>query len=281
MSTTVETLPQLLKPPAPATRSVAARAATIFLPKEHGSWSLAFEPLAIGMLLAPSSAGVALLAAAMAGFFARRPFKAAFAARHSPARRDAREALGMLLSLALAGGFGVLVLGDAVALWPLLLALPCGLLFAYFDGQGEGRAAAAEVAGSAAFAMLPAVFATLAGWSAGAALSLATLALVRSVPTVLTIRTFLRQRKGETVSAFIPLISAGLGLVLVLQLARAGQLPWLATAGAAVLLARTGWLAGPWRPAWTARQAGIIETLLGLGYCLLLALAGLRQIPGV
>lgn len=275
MSTTVQTLPQLLTPPAPVTRPGAARAATVFLPKEHGSWSLAFEPLALGMLLAPSSAGVALLGTAMAGFFARRPFKAAFAARHSAARRDAREALVMLLTLALAGGFEVLVLGDALALWPLLLALPCGLLFAYFDGQGEGRAAAAEVAGSAAFAMLPAVFATLAGWSGGAALALAALVLVRSVPAVLTIRTFLRQRKGETASSLIPLVSAALGLALVMQLAGAGQLPWLATAGAVVLLARTVWLAGPWRPAWTARQAGITETVLGLAYCGLLASAGL------
>ncbi len=280
MSATVETLPRLLTPPASVAvcRAVAVPA-TIFLPKEHGSWSLAFEPLALGMLLAPSAAGVALLAMAMAGFFARRPLKTAFAEQHSERRRDAREALVMLLTLMLAGGFEVLVLGDAVALWPILLALPCGMLFACFDGQGEGRAAAAEVAGSAAFAMLPAVFATLAGWPAGPALALAALALVRSVPAVLTIRTFLRQRKGEAAASLVPLSSAMLGLALLLQLAAVGQLPWLATVGAIVLLARTFWLVGPWRPAWSARQAGMTETVLGLLYCGFLTLVGMGYNP--
>jgi hypothetical protein len=274
MSTAVETLPRLLAP-TPSARPAMPASATVFLPKEHGSWSLAFEPLALGLLLAPSAPGVALLATAMAGFFARRPLKAAFVAQHSARRHEAREALVMLLALAMAGAFEVLVLGEPAALWPVLLALPCGALFAYFDGQGEGRAAAAEVAGSAAFAVLPAVFATLAGWSAGAALSLAALALVRSVPTVLTIRTFLRQRKGERVSGLVPVLAAALGLALVLRLAGAGLLTWSAWAAAAVLLVRTLWLTSPWRPAWTARQAGITETLLGLAYCGLLAVAGL------
>lgn len=274
MFSSVEPLPHLLSP-APSGRPAAPVPVTVFLPKEHGSWSLAFEPLALGLLLAPSAPGGALLAAAMAGFFARRPLKAAFAAPHSGRRRDAREALVMLLALVMTGAFEVLVLGDFTALWPVLLALPCGALFAYFDGQGEGRAAAAEVAGSATFALLPALFASLAGWSAPAALALATLALVRSVPTVLTIRTFLRQRKGERVSGLVPVLAAIAGLLLVLRLTREGLLPWLAGVAAAVLLARTLWLTSPWRPTWTARQAGIAETMLGLAYCGLLAVVGL------
>jgi hypothetical protein len=264
-------LPRLLAPTALDPRPAARGATTVFLPKEHGSWSLAGEPLALGLLFAPSAAGGALLAAALAGFFARRPLKAAFEPRFSERRRDAREALVALLALALAGAFEVLVLGEPAALWPLWLALPCGLLFARFDGQGEGRAAAAEVAGSAAFAVLPAVFATLAGWSAGAALALAALALVRSVPTVLTIRTFLRQRKGERVGSAIPVIAAGLGLTLSLVLTGTGRLAWPAAAAAAILLARTLWLTGPWRPTWTARQAGMTEAVLGVAYCVLLA----------
>jgi hypothetical protein len=276
MSTTIESLPRLLPPPTRPVRRAVAAPASIFLPKEHGSWSLAFEPLALGMVLAPSAAGVALLAAAMAGFFARRPLKAAFAAQHSERRRDARETVVLLLTLAMVAGFEVIVLGDPVALWPVLLALPCGLMFAYFDGQGEGRAAAAEVAGSAAFAMLPAVFATLAGWPPAAALSLAALALVRSVPAVLTIRTFLRQRKGEPASSLIPVMSAVIGLALLLQFAAAGAMPVAATVGAGVLLARTLWLVGPWRPAWSARTAGMVETALGLLYCGYLATVGLR-----
>jgi hypothetical protein len=47
----------------------------LILPKEHGSWSLALEPLALGLLAAPSLAGGPLAIAAIAGFFLRRPLK--------------------------------------------------------------------------------------------------------------------------------------------------------------------------------------------------------------
>jgi len=246
-------------------------ATAVFLPKEHGSWSLALEPLVLALLLAPSAPGVALATAAFAGFLARRPLKAAFAPEFSERRRAAREALVMLSTLAVAGGFEVLVLGEVAALWPLLLTVPCGLLFAHFDAQGEGRAAAAELAGSAAFALLPATCATLAGWSAAGALALAALALARSLPTVLTIRTFLRQRKGEPAIAAIPVLAASGALGLVGWLAARGELPWLAAAGALALFLRTLWLLGPWRPAWSARRIGSIEAALGLAYLLLAA----------
>jgi hypothetical protein len=269
----VQILSRLWLRPTPAAPRPAV-AATVFLPKEHGSWSLALEPLALGLLLAPSGAGAALLAAALAGFFARRPFKAAIAAQASERRREARGALAILVTLAVVGGLETWVLGDPWSLWPGLLAVPFGVLFIYFDAQGEGRAAAAEVAGSAAFAVLPSVFATLAGWSAGAALALAALSLVRSVPAVLTIRTFLRQRKGETASAAIPLLAAILGLVLVAALALMRWLSWAAAGAALLLLARTAWLTGPWRPVWSARQAGMTEAILGVVYLVLVATAG-------
>lgn len=260
----------------PAAKRVVVSPTSLFLPKEHGSWSLAFEPLAVGLLIAPSAPGVALFAAAAAGFFARRPLKAAFGVKSSAPRSDLFAALVVLGSLVLAGGFELMALGQTRALWPLLLALPCGLLFAYFDSQGEGRAAAAEVAGSAAFAVLPAVFATLAGWSPAAALSLAALMLVRSVPTVLTIRAFLRQRKGEASASWLPIGAAALGSAVVVQLAVTGHLPAIAVAGPMVLWLRTVWLVGPWRPAWTARRAGMFEAALGLLYCGFLAVIGLR-----
>ncbi|MGH8022300.1 MAG: YwiC-like family protein [Limisphaerales bacterium] len=44
-------------------------------PKEHGSWFLALEPVALGMLAAPSGAGAALAVAASSGFLLRRPLK--------------------------------------------------------------------------------------------------------------------------------------------------------------------------------------------------------------
>src|SRR3974377_1668220 len=52
-----------------------SQAVKLILPREHGSWSLALEPVAFGMLAAPSTPGLALAAAAISGLFLRRPLK--------------------------------------------------------------------------------------------------------------------------------------------------------------------------------------------------------------
>ena len=243
----------------------ATPASSVFLPKEHGSWSLVLEPLALGLLVAPSSAGGALTVAALAGFFARRPFKAFFAPA-ATRRREAGQAILIFSALGVAGLSVVLVLGGIASLWPLLLAAPLGGLFAWFDAQNGSRAAAAEVAGSAAFALVPAALATLAGWSAGPALALAALTLTRSVPTVLTVRSSLRLGKGEPAGFSLPLLTAAGAAVGLTALGAFRVLPAWAALPAWVLLARTLWFASPFRPSWPARRIGMFEAIAGLLY---------------
>lgn len=247
--------------------------ASVFLPKEHGSWSLALEPLALGLLVAPSLAGTALVAAALAGFFARRPLKAALETGQLAQRQRAREALAALSALAVVGLFEVAVLGEWRTLWPLLGAAPLGLLFAYFDGQGEARAAAAEIAGSAAFAVVPAALTTLAGWSAGAALALAAVMLARSVPTVLTVRTAVRLAKRQPADALDAMFAAELAFLAIFLLAALRLAPPLTIFAAGLLFGRTLWFASAFRPAWPARRIGIFEAVLGGLYLGTVALA--------
>lgn len=237
--------------------------ASVFLPKEHGSWSLALEPLVLGLLVAPSSAGGALTVAALAGFFARRPFKA-LSAPAASRRLEARKPVLLFSALGVAGLFVVLLLGGIASLWPLLLAAPLGGLFAWFDAQNGSRAAAAEVAGSAAFALVPAALATLAGWSAGPALALAALALTRSVPTVLTVRSSLREAKGETAGFLLPVLAAGAAGLGLSFLSALGYLPAWASLPSWALFARTLWFASPFRPSWSARRIGMFEAMAGL-----------------
>ena len=76
----------------------------LLLPKEHGSWSLAFEPVALGLLVAPSWAGGALALAAAAGFFLRRPLKLALTLPdNDPRRAAARPWVAILLLAAVTG----------------------------------------------------------------------------------------------------------------------------------------------------------------------------------
>jgi hypothetical protein len=236
----------------------------LLLPKEHGGWSLAFEPVALGLLVAPSAAGAVLALAAVAGFFTRRPLKLALTLpttdpRRGPAQRWAAFFALLMLTL-LAGAAG---LGSTRALWPLLLAAPLGGLFLWFDLRHAMREAEAELAGSAAFALLPAACATLAGWPAPTALALATLALARNVPTVLTVRTCLRLGKAQETNALPPLAAGGAAFTVAALLAWQGLVPAVAVAVHAVFWIRTGWLVSALRPAWPARQVGVMEAVLG------------------
>lgn len=255
---------------APAVRvaSAPARRTSVFLPKEHGSWSLALEPLALGLLIAPSAAGGALALAAVAGFFARRPAKLALNPTAEPSRR--RRAFGMLALFASIGAAGLAL---AVAqsgfhpLWPLGLALPFAALFAAFDVQGEGRSLTAELAGATAFATVPVACATLNGWPETAALALGVLALGRSLPTVLLVRGCLRARKtGDSTGTLAGPLAALATLLAFAQLQRTALVSSFAVAAAALLLARAVWLASPACRTWSARRVGIVEMSVGLAY---------------
>lgn len=265
--------------------SVAANTSfrSLVLPREHGSWSLALEPVALGLLVAPSRGGAWLALAVVAGFFTRRPLKLAVTLPSTDPRRAAAWRWTMLFAgLAMAA---LLASASAnvpikqqtgsgfAALWPLLFAAPFGAAFLWFDLRGEMREAEAEIAGSAAFALVPAAFATLAGWSAAPALALAALMLARSAPTVLTVRTYLRRAKGKAATALPALLSASGALVLVLTLATRALVPGTSVVLAALLAARTAWLLSSRAPTWSARRAGITEAVVGVVFVTALALA--------
>lgn len=270
--------PLATRPAAPATPvapAVRRRPASVFLPKEHGSWSLALEPLALGLLIAPSAPGGALAVAATAGFFARRPARLALDASAPAARR--RPAF---VALTLFGVIGVTGLALAIAqtglaaLWPLGLALPFAALFAGFDARGEGRSLFAEVAGAVAFATLPAACATLSGWSHGTALALGAVALTRSVPTVLLVRSCLRARKsGEVRGTLAGPLAATIALFGLALLARAHVLPSLALLAAALLLVRAVVIASPVGRTCSARRLGLVEVFVGVAFVALTVLA--------
>jgi hypothetical protein len=163
-------------------------------------------------------------------------------------------------------------LAGGVALWPLLLAAPFGGLFVWFDRRNQARATAAELAGCAAYSFVPMIIAILAGWPAGASLALAALAAARSIPAILTVRSYLRTTKGESAGAGIVVAVslaafAGVVALIIRQLA-----PLIAGGFVGLLFLRTLWLTGSWRPPWSARRIGMMEAVLGLIYVVLVAL---------
>jgi len=251
-------------------RAVSSPVTTVFLPREHGSWFLVLEPLALGLLIVPSWAGGALAAATLSGFFARRTFKPAFSPVCSARRQVARQTLAMWSIFAVVGIFEAVVLGGVQALWPLVPAAMLGGWFLSLELQGENRAAEAEVAGSAACAFVPAACATLAGASITTALVLAVLALARSVPTVLVVRASLRGRREGGTAWGLPWLVSLLACGALAALTWLHLVPPVALVLGALLLLRAAWLLSPLCPAWPARRIGQIEGVWGILYVVLL-----------
>ena len=234
----------------------------LVLPKEHGSWSLALEPVALGLLAAPTAAGATLALAAVSGFFLRRPLKILSREQDSERWKTARTSVFALTIITALGLLLAAKIGGVEKLWPLLPAAVAGLVFVWCDNRNEAREGAVEVAGAVAFGLLPAAFGALANWSGPASLALAAVMLVRSVPTVLTVRANLRIKKGQAVSILPALFAAGTGLALSAWLVALRLAPWMAVFFAAVLAVRTVWLLC-WRPRLAARTIGMAEATLG------------------
>jgi hypothetical protein len=243
----------------------------LVLPKEHGSWSLALEPLAFGLIAAPSAAGGGLALAVVAAFFARRPLRIAWRDSRAERRRDARGALAAcVVAATVAFAFAVALGGSSWVLW-LVPSVVAGGLFLSFDLRNGGREEIAEVAGAAAFAFLPAAFAALNGAAPATAVALGLVMCGRAVPTVLCVRAALRGAKTGTCRSGPALVATFAALAVGLVLARGGLAPMTAVAALAVLAFRAVGLLV--YPRWTlrARTIGMIEAALGLAYVLSVA----------
>jgi len=257
---------------APQTASVALWRDCI-APKEHGSWSLAFEPIALSLLVAPSMPGALLAVAFAAGFFARRPMRIGWNERRADRRNAARNAFFLCIAAAGLGFAGVLALaGVAWIVWLAPVALAGGV-FAFHDTHGAGREEVAEVAGSAAFALAPAAFAILAGWSFASAGALAVLMVARSVPSVLFVRAFLRATKTGVRRDVPALVAASVALAGAAFLYHRAIAPPFAVVAMMVFLLRALAVLVIFRPEWRARRIGMIEAVLGVAFVVGLAVS--------
>lgn len=243
-------------------RADPVRRASVFLPKEHGSWSLALEPVLFGLLVAPTLAGGALAVGAVSAFFLRRPLKAA-------SRSRSRADLGtvaLLGTFAAAGLVTTVVLGGWRPLLPLIPALPLALLFLHWDRQNETRATQAELAASSIFALLPSVMAMQATMTIGTAIALSTIMLARSAPTILIVRTYLRLRKGQHPSLAPAVVTTLAAALLIIMMAARQWVPWVAAGLVLASALRLALLVPALRPDWPARRLGIGEMIFGVIY---------------
>jgi hypothetical protein len=241
---------------------------TVALPAEHGGWGFLLEPILLGLLVAPSWAGLLIGLGVFAMFLTRNPLKMAVN-DHKRGRRYARTALAERFVLAYSVAIlvflaGALLLADAGVFLPLALAFPLMLFQLYFDLTNRSRSVLAELIGPVGLAATSSSIALAGGWTLAAALPLWAIIAARAVPAVVYVRARLRLEHGKPVSPWPSLVAHLLGLGGVALLAGLQAAPWLLLPVFVLLLGRAILGLSRWRKPTAAKVIGFREIAYGL-----------------
>lgn len=256
-----------------ATRTPKLR--PIALPTEHGGWAFLYEPILLGLLLAPSVAGFLLGISGLFVFLLHQPLKIALKDRIK-GRRFPRTAWAERFVL----GYGaVALLAFTIVfltqpqdfLLPLSLGVPFALVQVYFDSRNDSRHMLAEICGAIALATLAPAIAILAGRSWEFAFLLWLLMSLRAVTSILYVRARLRILRNAEPLLMLVHTSHAAALVIGIVLYLVAGLPLLAVIALGLLWLRAIFALN--HKTWfvTAKQVGISEVIFGLIYIAILA----------
>ena len=259
-----------MTPALPATAAKprpAFKMKSIALPNEHGSWGILFEPLVLGIAVAPSAASPFVALLYIGAFLSRQPLKWYIADLKAKRERGQTAAARMFafafLSIAAVGFFGALAFAGVTAMLPLILTAPLGLITLWFDVSGKSRRVAPEMAGVVTLASSAGVCGLAAGWSVAASVALSIVIILRLIPSMLYIRERLKLEKGKPASFAVPLALHVLALVAVGVLVWYGLSPALPLAIFTFLMIRALTGSSDFRLKLKAKQLGILEVVFG------------------
>jgi hypothetical protein len=256
------------------TQSTPARsvARSVALPVEHGGWAFLLQPIALGLLVSPSPAGVCLGLAALFAFLAHHPLKLAIGdwrrGKRYPRTGLAERfflAYGAAAAVALAGAVA-LAAGAPPRAGDFWIPLAIGALFAgvqlIYDARKRSREALAELSGALALGSLAPAIAVLGGWDLREAWVVWPLLAAQAMPAILYARARLRLERGQAISAWPVWAAHAAGLGVAIALAGLQLGPWLAAAAMLVMLARALHGLSRFRRPATARQVGFQEVAM-------------------
>jgi hypothetical protein len=192
----------------------------VAMPSEHGGWSLSFEPVLLGLLVAWSWSGVALGAAAMLAFLARTPLKLVLVDRWRR-RWLPRTALAARVALvelvAMAALVVVAAAGAERRFWgPLLVAAPLVAVELWFDMRSRGRRLAPELAGTVGIGAAAAAIALAGGTATSVAIGLWAVVAARAVASIPYARTQVFRGRGTTAPTWPSDLAQGVAVIGVM-----------------------------------------------------------------
>jgi len=247
---------------------------SIALPAEHGGWGFTFEPIILGLLVAPAAAGWEISMVALATFLARRPVKimSTDLVRRRWLPRTSMAAWFSLLygSLAIAGTVGAFVTAQAPFWQPVAVAAPLVGFALYADAHSRNHTLAAELVGSSAMGATVTAIALANGWGFLAAFGLWFVLVARGIATIVLVRGLIRRVHGKPVGAGAVYAVQWGTLVAMVVAAVFDAVPWMAVGAIAGigLLAYVSLV----RPPVPARVVGWTQIGAGLGVVILTAL---------
>lgn len=242
----------------------------VALPAEHGGWGLTAEPVLLGLLLAPSWAGLALGAAAMTAFVARTPIKIGLGDLRRGRRLDrTRIALAIgsaeLVLLALLGTTAVMV-AEQPFWMPLLFAGPLLLTELAYDIRSRGRRLVPELAGSIGVASAAAMIVLAGGHDLVPAIGVWAVLAARAMTSIPHVRDQIRRLHSRPTSATGPIVADAVAVLIAGAVAVA--VPELLGGAAAIVAVVVAQRIGELRPAPSAVVVGIRQTVLGVAVVL-------------
>lgn len=202
-------------PTTPETRSVFRRVA---IPTEHGGWALTAEPVLLGLLVAPSVAGVALALAAFLAFLVRTPVTVVLVDRHRErwlrrttvaARVAAIEGIVVVVLVAIA-----LLSGSARWLLLLAIAVPLVAVELDFDLRSRSRRLVPELCGAVGMSAVVACIVLAAREPAELAVALWLVVAGRSVASIPFARTQIERLHARPVRFLVSDVAQVVGVAL-------------------------------------------------------------------
>lgn len=247
-------------------RNVPAK--SIALPVEHGAWGFLFEPLVAGLILAPSFAAPFVALLFVGAFLARQPLRFLLAdwqqGRNLPRTRLALRFALIYSAIAVSGLIGAVIFAPAESFLPLVILAPLTFYLVSRDVARQTRQLLPELIAAVVLSSSVAVLALAAHWSLAASLAIWAVLIARLIPSIVFVRTRLRQLKGKEASPAIAIGVHYLALFAVSALAYFGLVPVLAILVMTVLLLRAIYGVSPFSPKNTAKEIGLREIAYGV-----------------
>jgi hypothetical protein len=240
------------------------------LPTEHGGWGFLFEPIAVGLAVAPSWGGVLLALAFCFGFLTRQPLKLAL---QDLLRQKSYPRTRWCWILAFGyglGGFAALLLAVLVSGWiavvPIAMVVPLGLTQIIFDARNRSRVLLPELGGAVAMSSSAAAIAIAGGFRLLPAIAVSGILIARAIPAILHVRTLIQRKHGRSRSGWPSIAAHAVALAAVSLYGEP-----LITGIFALLFARAIW--GLSRPVPAAKTIGWTEIAWGVATVMMVAVS--------